>query len=1027
MSHIQSSKTSNRSSSQTSNRTENLTSKLFFDRRDHYLLRIVNDMIDGDKTLLHDQRRFFHYFHPRGIKEMAESQGLRIAYAVIHLLESLERGQIENRLNALRALRDEVMCSADQGLKINTARVLIEIMKDLVRAHGNYTRQLELAHDFQIVASGKPRIVRDYLKQYHLIEMPEAWNQLAFDDHVHDANTKGRKSATHLIMDAWIKGIRRLRVIYYNYIRPETAAELMEAAITMGIMVRIGIEFSASFYDGFAQIIWVPRGFADSRDFLSFLDQESVCAFMNEGRAVSDYKKDHVMAIFDAFNNHHRLTINKKLEIALPRLDKEEFFDFVGMGQASLLHLAKFIHSRLMPLMQAKIIQLRKRHARADKAEKQQIEALADKINLFNVDAIVDRFLKQKKNSSIPYINKTCAITPVPVLMQLSPCKLIDRLSELHSAYRITLNLTNLKVEDVLEMLYECRGRISRLEIFNLKDYSDCKIDHIPDIHRLQQSLNRGNVLLLKQIITEIIEKMTAADDPVSLSRIPKFKKILGDIETLRNMYRIVSLKPRVGSDSTGHLDRLFGMGLVIIDSLPIHVQKEIRKNAGSSRLLIPFHVDTSLRRIYSFHEKTDSPLGRALHLIRKVPGLRLTALKRREEWLAHLKTTKMVPQGNIVTMGGQDADNTNRLSLAPPEPEPVKSRHSWRYVHPVIQNVLKIFIGFVPAFLTFLWTHDWWVLMYFGAFIWFGITGLRNIIQSVVGGGGMRRSSLLKWNDFVSWDRLADSLFFTGFSVPLLDCLVKTLLLNKGFGINTTTSPILLYAIMALVNGVYLTSHNLFRGLPKGAAYGNFFRSVLSIPVAFAFNAAIGGVLNLFGVVGVNAILQSWAAVISKAASDCVAGFIEGAVDRAKNVQNRLNDYRQKLKQFFDCYTHLEILFPQTDVYDLLDHPKDWYEKADQEARDLIMVLIINALDLLYYWMYQPRSRTAFKNFLCDMDADERRILIKSQTILTMEREISQMFIDGIAGNNFSKPLAFYLSRSGEYLKAIDKLNNCV
>ena len=33
----------------------------------------------------------------------------------------------------------------------------------------------------------------------------EDWNQIAFDDHVHDVNTKGRKSSTHLIMDAWIK------------------------------------------------------------------------------------------------------------------------------------------------------------------------------------------------------------------------------------------------------------------------------------------------------------------------------------------------------------------------------------------------------------------------------------------------------------------------------------------------------------------------------------------------------------------------------------------------------------------------------------------------------------------------------------------------------------------------------------------------------------------------------------------------------------------------------------------------------
>lgn len=313
---------------------------------------------------------------------------------------------------------------------------------------------------------------------------------------------------------------------------------------------------------------------------------------------------------------------------------------------------------------------------------------------------------------------------------------------------------------------------------------------------------------------------------------------------------------------------------------------------------------------------------------------------------------------------------------------------------------------------------------MYFGAVIWFGITGLRNIVQSVIGGGGIRRSSLLRWNDFISWERLADSLLFTGFSVPLLDYLVKTVVLDRGFEVTTASHPAMLYAIMAVANGIYLSSHNIFRGLPKEAAIGNLFRSVLSIPVAFGFNAALGGILGLAGVMGVNAILQSWAAVISKFASDCVAGFIEGAVDRSRNIKNRMGDYRQKLNQFLDVYARLEMLFPEEDVYDLLDRPLEWYQSADETARDLIKIMIINSLDLLYFWMYQPRARTAFRDRLRDMAPEERCVLIKAQKILKMEREISQMFIDGIAGRNFSKPLAFYLSSSAEYLRAIDKLN---
>ncbi|MDZ7831936.1 MAG: hypothetical protein U5L07_09325 [Desulfobacterales bacterium] len=998
---------------------------LFFDQRDHGLLEIVNEMLAGDISHLHAQRRFFHYLHPRGIKEMAESRGLRIAYAVIHLLESLEGGEVENRLCALRALRDEVMCSDNRELQINTARVLIEIMKELVRAHGNYARQLQLAHDFRVAASGKSRIVRGYLNKYHLLEMPEEWNQLAFDDHVHDASTKGRKSATHLIMDAWIKGIRRLRVIYYNFIRPETAEELIEAADIMGILVRIGIEFSVSFHGRYVQLIWVPRGFADADDFIRFLSRNAVDNLMNDGGEVSDYQRNYVLAILDQFNRKHRHSINDKFDLHLPALDVGEFLSFVGIGQASLLHLAKFIHAKLLPLMSAKAEALRRRYPNADAAEQQRMAALVDEMDQLDLQAIHDKYLKADQNPEVPDI-KRADIGEPPALMQHSPAELIRHLAQFHLGYRITLNLTNVEPEDVLELLYDCQGMITRLEIFNLKDYADGKVRHIPAIHDLQRCINSGNVIKLKRIILEMIDRLEEQDDAVSRERVRKFRKILANTESFKTMYKIKELKPRMGSDSTGYSPRHYGMGLAVMDSLPRRARREVFGRKELPRLILPFHVDTALQVSYINHQETRGALNSLLKGLRWIPGLRYLGREKRKNWMAMVNASQMVPagKGNIVTLGGVQTRPTNRLSLSPPKKEEHELPRSWRYIQSTLKNFLKVGIGFIPAFLTFLWTHEWWILMYFGAVIWFAITGLRNIVQSVMGGGGIRRSSLLRWNDFISWDRLADSLLFTGFSVPLLDYLVKTIVLDQGFAITTSTSPATLYAIMAIANGIYLSSHNMFRGLPKEAAIWNFFRSILSIPVAFGFNAALGGILGLAGVAGVNAILQTWAAVISKFASDCVAGVIEGTVDRSKNIQNRISDYRQKLNQFLDVYARLEMIFPEDDVYNLLDRPMEWYQSADENARDLIKILIINALDLLYFWMYQPRARTAFRDMLWDMAPDERCVLIKAQSILRMEREISQMFIDGIVGRHFSKPLAFYLSSSGEYLKAIDKLN---
>jgi len=114
-------------------------------------------------------------------------------------------------------------------------------MKELVRIQGDTPRQLELAHDFRIAAAGKPRVIRRLLRRHHLLEMPEAWNQIAFDDHVTMCTPKGANRRRIFIMDAWIKGIRALTVIYYNSVEPEAAMELLEAAQIMEFTSESGL------------------------------------------------------------------------------------------------------------------------------------------------------------------------------------------------------------------------------------------------------------------------------------------------------------------------------------------------------------------------------------------------------------------------------------------------------------------------------------------------------------------------------------------------------------------------------------------------------------------------------------------------------------------------------------------------------------------------------------------------------------------------------------------------------------------
>ncbi len=995
-------------------------SKILFDREDHELLVIVNEVLNRDESRKYIKNLLNPYLHPHGIKEMAASRELRIAYAVVDLLNSLEVGEAKDRLSALRSLKEEVLYSARSHLRKNTARVLIQIMKRLVRSRGDYESRLKLAHDFRMAVSGKPRIIREQLKRYHLLEMSEQWNQIATDDHVHDVNTKGRKTPTHLIMDAWIKGIRRLKVIYYNYVRTDAAAELLEAAEIMGIRVRIGVELSARFRNRYVQLIWAPRGLLDAQDYLRFLEEPAIAEFTSMGQKVSQYRQGYVFSILREFNMRHRDTIRENYGLDLSPLDETEFLRFVGTGQVSILHLAEFIHSKMLPLMQARTKELRHRYNSVTREEQSAIEGLVKEMNSLDSEAIVEKYLRPLKNPNIPDPNIPRNDPDVPALLKFTPREVIDRLDELHSGYSITLGLSGLNIEDVIELLYDCRGMITHLEIFNLKDYVLAKNLHYDQINKLQRAINEGNVIALKRILRDLIEKLEGSDHADRTDRIEKLTHILHDIESFQAYYKYSFLKSRVGSDSAGRSHHLHGMGMVIKDTLPLRAQREIEKSPASSRLTVPVNTGVYLRVSYVPGPKRNPRVASLHRLVERLPGFRFVGKKCQEDWEMLRHSTLIGDPGNVVTLGGIDQEGANELYLNPPELRKKRSGISWRYLNSALKNWIKVLIGFVPAFATFYLTKDWWLLAYFGAFIWFGITGLRNILQSVLGGGGVRRSPLLRWNDYVSWERLTDSLLFTGFSVPLLDYIVKTLILDRVFGVTVSTGPVVLYSVMALTNGIYISTHNAFRGLQKGAIFGNFFRTILSIPLAVGFNAVIGGILAGFEVPGINLILQKWAAIISKAASDCVAGLIEGLTDRYQNIRIRLRDYHSKLSQLFETYSHMEILFPESDVLKMLESPEKFICTIHNEASDLEKIIIINALDLLYIWMYQPRAQSALQMVVKEMSEDERQIFVRMHSVLERNREISQLFVDGVVGKNFSRGLSFYLDRAPGYLNTI-------
>lgn len=983
-------------------------SEIYFDKQDKDILALVNRILDS-RGAPDEDGLFNPNLSPHGIKELAATPVARMAFAVINLLRNLEAGasQAKDRLLALEVLYDEVLNSAHSYLRRNTARVLMQIMKDMVRAHGNRIEQLKLAHDFRRTVQGTPRIVRHMLRRYHLPEMPESWNQIAFDDHVYDANTKGRKTPTHLIMDAWIKGIRDITVGYEYWVPADAARELLRAAQITGIVVRIGIEFQVPFYGAYANLFWIPRGFSSNEDFLEFLHSPKVAAMMKRGKEVLEWKRERILRVLAAWNEGVRPLLEDNWNTEIPVLRAEEFLKYVGRGQPSTQHLAEALHKHILPLARARAQILAEQNSEEAKKELEYLENL-------NPYAIQRDWLASEKHPELLDLSKPDLPERMPELLALAPDELVQQLQALNPGYRLVLGAAGLSVIDVTEFLSDCHGAITHLEIFNMKGWMDGQLKDIVAIGDLQRALNLGLGPRVKQMVLQMVREL---EKNGNLKRAAKFKEILRYVPKLWEHYRHDPLKSRIGTSSGGR--RSYGMGLVLKETLPPRALKELRQKHDHNSQ-IPIFSPVEEIDIYRFPENPSfwQFIGSKL---RALPGCSHLGMEKHNEWKTASEYCRVSTEGNIANLGGLNQLSGNHLLEN--ENADKKPKLGLAYLNTNISNWFKVLLGFIPAFFSFLYTQDWWFLAWFGTFIWFAITGVRNVIQMVLAAKGFSRGTLIHWKDQVSISRICDSLMYTGISVLLLEVMIRVWLLQDCFGWTVENDSTLVFTVLNIVNGFYICAHNIFRGFPKEAAIGNFFRSALAIPVSSLYNLMFYNILIAVGVMTPEVYMIPSAAIVSKMASDTVAAIIEGYADSQVNLRMRRWDYSSKLANVFACYTRLELLFPQEDALIKLARMGGLQGHGGSRARDLETAFIINALDLMYFWYYQPRAQDAFKKILMAMPEADRHVLGRAQLVLTREKEISQRLVDGLLGRNFSSPLAFFLSKHTQYLRIMSKL----
>ncbi|MDR0466322.1 MAG: hypothetical protein LBH94_03080, partial [Deltaproteobacteria bacterium] len=741
------------------------TRGIFFDKRDQQLVELVDVFLRerrGAKALPPINPNL----HPHGIVDLEMSYSMRIARAVMALLDTLQDGLMPARLRALSRLHDEVFHCARSSLRHNTGRVLIQLMKELVRS-SDHEERLKFAHDFHSAAQGTPRVIRALLKRHYLLEMPEEWNQQTFDHHVHDANTKGKKTPTHLVMDAWIKGIRYLTVMYYNCVEPEAAEELLQAAKIMGITVRIGIVFGTAFKGRFVDIAWVPLECETPEKFGDFLGQEAVIQLMEDYRPASSWIRRHTLALLGAWNT--RLAGAMADELGIPRppsIVPADLFRSVGHRQIRAIHLAEHIYAQIAPLLRQKGADVQEELENTeDEQRRMRLHSLLREIETTLPDRLAEKWLSSAANPDIVFPNVPHA--DMPPIMLNEPHTLVARLAALHPA-QIILHPRALTPLDVLELLWRSKGNITHLELFNLREWHKGMLPHLEAVNCLQRLINEGSLPSLKHHIQDLLQFENFEPGEAGEARKRLFDSVLRHLPQLQGFYAQKPLAARIGSDSTSRSHYTHGMGFAFVETLPGRVQRALEKS-DANHLFLPVHTD--IYRYVHYRGQIGHAAGQGMtSMLRNIPAFRNIGLQRVHGWGLEERTTNIQKKGNLVTLGGVNQHGVGHQFHIP---HAKRSLHGFwpqtSYLNTSVLNVLKILCGFPPAQWAFWYTDGWWFLLYFGALLWFLITGLRNIFQAILAGGGFSRHTLLAYNKYINWERIADSLFYTGISVPLL------------------------------------------------------------------------------------------------------------------------------------------------------------------------------------------------------------------------------------------------------------------
>jgi hypothetical protein len=798
--------------------------------------------------------------HPRGFIKEFRKRRTTIGESYLRISQSIDSGDYNERLNALSLLAEHIIYSRSLKMPLNAARVQLALIKQVIKNRDNKRAQLELMHDFTISSFGHPRSIRKYLKRLDIIEVPESGNQLkdipaAWDFHVHDNASYGKKSPANLMIDAFIKGLSELTIAHNTLTSEDAVKEVLLAGELLGIRINIAIEFSA-ITNGkrFHYMYILPEFKGKKKSIKKFFKKKSddFKEFMQELHANKQSRMHNIKVLIDEFNKTHLKEINQQYSS-----DSSLFFqpfqfhpdDAFWQKINSRKQIGEFLIPTFKSIFEKRALAITSEYQQMVK--NQHIYQKSDILSIKNeyhkirheYAILSPEYIRHKYFADNNQIKPESAVSSLDEIYQLAKNN--------HAGIKFIQPLEN-GLQEAINLILQNYKFLSHAEVFNLADYADNKQKDVIAFNQFIKFLNQGNKQALWILLTENNLK-------VNESKLDEAIKYISSNQII----------PSIGSDATGSSEFAPGMGFVFKNQLPQWQQKYFSKK----------------------HNKLASEISEFVYEQSRVPKI---SLKKSEK-----------PE--ILCLGQLQESKKNLLGDEFME-KPVLPSDAWEYFNPGIKNIFFISIGFLPAYFTVGIEY---------ALLWFAITGFRNMFVDLISGNGLN-PKLWNTND-INWTNLSNSLFWTGFSVPILGFIKNQFDLIWIWAHTGFLYEFGKFFFINISNGTYLATHNYIRGFDKQTIRANFFRSIIAWPFSVLFSP-LGNAMALPSIVQA----KFW--------SDFVASIIEGSNKFSTTL---------KLKDRI-----MAKLLP-----DMLSE--------DVETEHLA------ALDLIYFTKESNRAKTALKRHL--------------------------------------------------------------